>query len=94
LSRKELKCLAELQHNPCKVERGQLLLQEGQTDPKAFILQAGWDSYKLLPNGSHQIISLALAGDIAGLRSVFLRMADHSFLSLTDTTVNLVERIS
>jgi len=91
LSRKELERLAEIQHNPFKVERGQLLLREGQTDPKVFILQAGWGcSYKLLPNGSRQIISFALAGDIAGLHSVFLRKADHSFLSLTDTRVNVL----
>jgi CRP-like cAMP-binding protein len=93
LSRKELKILAELQHNPLKVRRGQLLLKEGQTDPKVFILQAGWGcSYKLLPNGSRQIISFALAGDLAGIRSVFLRKADHSFSLLTDTTVSVVER--
>ena len=93
LSRKELKHLAELQYNPLEVERGQLLLQDGQTEPKAFILHAGWGcSYKLLPNGSRQIISFALAGEIAGLRSMFLRKADHSFSSLTNTTVNVVER--
>ena len=92
LSRKELKYLVELQHNPLEVQRGQLLLQEDQADPRAFILQAGWGcSYKLLPNGRRQIISFALAGDIAGLRSVFLRKADHSFSSLTSTTVNVVE---
>jgi CRP-like cAMP-binding protein len=85
LSRKELKILAELQRNPLKVHRGQLLLKEGQTDPKVFILQAGWGcSYKLLPNGRRQIISFALAGDLAGMRSVFLRKADHSFSLLTD----------
>ena len=93
LSRKELKILAELQHNPFKAQRGQLLLQEGQADPKVFIVQVGWGcSYKLLPNGSRQIISFALVGDMAGLHSVFLRRADHSFLALTDTTVNVVER--
>jgi CRP-like cAMP-binding protein len=92
LSRKELKILAELQRNPLKVHRGQLLLKEGQTDPKVFILQAGWGcSYKLLPNGRRQIISFALAGDLAGMRSVFLRKADHSFSLLTDTTVSVVE---
>jgi hypothetical protein len=61
LWRKELKILAELQHNPFKAQRGQLLLQEGETDPTVFILQAGWGcSYKLLPNGSRQIRVLVL----------------------------------
>jgi CRP-like cAMP-binding protein len=60
LSRKELKVLGELQKNPFRAQRGQLLLQEGQPDPKVFILQTGWGyGYKVLPNGSRQIISLA-----------------------------------
>ena len=50
LSRKELKVLGELQKNPFRAQRGQLLLQEGQPDPKVFILQTGWGyGYKVLP---------------------------------------------
>ena len=74
LSPDELKCLAGLQSNPVKVKRGQQLTQEGQTGHKAFVLQAGWAcSYKVLPSGGRQIISVPIAGDIVGLRSVLLR---------------------
>jgi CRP-like cAMP-binding protein len=92
LSSAELKCLAEMQANPINVRRGKLLTQEGQAEHKVFVLQAGWAcSYKVLPEGSRQIISFPIAGDIVGLRSVLLRTADHSFSALTDAVVSPVE---
>ena len=52
----------------------------------------GWAcSYKLLPDGSRQIISFPIPGDIVGLRSILLRIADHSFSALTDATINPIE---
>ena len=88
----ELKCLADIQSNPLNVRKGKQLTREGQSGHKAFILQAGWAcSYKSLADGSRQIISFPIAGDIVGLRSVLLRTADHSFTALTDAVVNGVE---
>lgn len=92
LSASELKCLADMQANPLRVLRGSQLTQEGQSGHKAYILQDGWAcSYKDLPNGSRQIISFPIAGDCVGLRSVFLRTADHSFSALTDAVVSPVQ---
>src|SRR6476620_7078346 len=92
LSDDELECLAALQSNSMQVKRGQQLTQEGQTDHKAFVLQAVWAcSFKLLPDGARQIISFPIAGDIVGLRSVLLLTADHSVSALTNAVVNPVE---
>ena len=92
LSPDEHRHLADLQSRTIKVKRGKQLVQEGQTGHQAFILQAGWAcSYKLLPNGSRQIISFPIAGDCVGLRSVLLRTADHSFSALTDAVVSSVD---
>ena len=92
LSPDELNCLAEMQSTPLKVKRGKQLTQEGQTEHKVFVLQAGWAcSYKDLSGGSRQIISFPIAGDCVGLRSVLLRTADHSFSALTDAVVSPVE---
>jgi CRP-like cAMP-binding protein len=92
LAPQELKCLAEMQADAIKVKRGKQLVQEGQTEHKAFVIQSGWAcSFKLLPNGSRQIISFPIAGDCVGLRSVLLRTADHSFSTLTDAVVSSVE---
>ena len=91
LSRPELACIAEMQANPLKLKRGRQLTQEGDTGHKAFVLQKGWAcSFKILPNGSRQIISFPIAGDIIGLRSVLLRTADHSFSAITDAIVSAV----
>ena len=92
LTSKELKWLAEIQSKPLAVKRGKRLTQEGQTEHKAFVLQAGWAcSFKDLANGNRQIISFQIAGDCVGLRSVLLRTADHSFSALTDAVVSPVE---
>ena len=56
------------------------------------MVQSGWAcSFKMLANGSRQIISFPIAGDCVGLRSVLLRTADHSFSALTDAEVSPVE---
>lgn len=92
LSGAELKCLAGMQSKPVSVKRGKLLIDEGQTGQKAFVLQAGWGcSYKDLANGGRQIISFPIAGDCIGLRSVLLRTADHSVSALTDAVVSSME---
>ena len=91
LSRAELECITEMEANPITLVRGQQLTQEGDTGHKAFVLQRGWTcSFKLLPNGSRQIISFPIAGDIIGLRSVLLRTADHSFTAITEAVVSAV----
>jgi CRP-like cAMP-binding protein len=92
LSADELKWLARMQTNPITIKRGKQLTQEGESGHKAFVLQAGWAcSFKLLASGSRQIISFPIAGDIVGLRSVLLRTADHSFSTITDAVVSVVD---
>ena len=92
LSRDEQRGLAELHGRPVKVKRDKQLVEEGQTGHRAFVLQEGWAcSYKILPNGSRQIISFPIPGDCVGLRSVLLRTADHSFSTLTDASVSPVD---
>ena len=92
LSAAELACIAGMQTNPVKLRRGRQLTHEGDTGHTAFVLQQGWAcSFKLLANGSRQIISFPIAGDIIGLRSVLLKTADHSFSAITDAVVSPVE---
>jgi CRP-like cAMP-binding protein len=92
LSPDELRCLAEMQAHQLAVKRNRQLTREGQTGQKVFVLQEGWAcSFKDLPNGARQIISFPIAGDCVGLRSVLLRTADHSFVTLTNAVVSEVE---
>ncbi len=92
LSERELECLAQLQSKPAHVKPGHALVEEGQTGHKAFILQAGWACcFKIMRDGSRQIIGFPIPGDCIGLRSVLLRTSDHSFSVLTDAIVCSVD---
>ncbi len=92
LSDGELDCLTKLQSRPSTVKLGHALVLEGQTGHKAFILQAGWAcSFKIMRDGSRQIIGFPIPGDCIGLRSVLLRTSDHSFSALTEAVVSGVD---
>lgn len=67
---------------------GREIVHEGQKAHNAFILLSGWvASYKLLPDGSRQIIDFQIPGDFLGLRSLLLRTSDHSFEAVTDVSI-------
>jgi CRP-like cAMP-binding protein len=88
LSNDELGLIAELEKNCMAVEGGKEITEEGQTGHKAYVLQQGWaQTYKVMPDGSRQIIGFPIPGDCVGLRSVLLWTADHSFAALTDAVV-------
>lgn len=59
----------------------------------AYILLEGWvHNYKLTRDGGRQIISFPVAGDIIGLRSLILPVANYASSTLTDVTVCLIPR--
>ena len=92
LSARELNGLAGMQFPSLKVKRGSRLIHEGQTGHQAFVLQDGWAcSFKSVPSGGRQIISLAIAGDCLGLGSAQLQTADRSIETLTDAILNPVD---
>lgn len=63
---------------------GKDLVYEGQGNQCAYILADGWAcSYKLLPDGSRQIVDFQIPGDFLGLRSVLFRTADHNVEPIT-----------
>lgn len=55
------------------------MVHQGQSDQAAYILEAGWVcSYKILPDGTRQIVDFQIPEDFLGLRSVLLQTSDHS----------------
>ena len=84
----EVEALGRLEQGRRTVRADTDLVHERQTDHPAFILEQGWAlAYKMLPNGTRQVIDFALPGDFMGLRSVLLRTSDHSFAAVTDIVV-------
>ena len=91
LSAKELSVLASLHRRRRTFVAGRDLVLQGQAHPTAYILAAGWVcSYKLLPNGTRQIVDFQIPGDFLGLRSVLFRTADHYIEPVTDVEASEV----
>ena len=85
LSDEDLLSMADLHRRRRSFALGQELYHEGQSDQRAFVLASGWScSYKLLENGTRQIVEFHIPGDFIGLRSVLFRTATHSVESITD----------
>jgi CRP-like cAMP-binding protein len=84
LSNLELATLDKLHNRRRTFAAGRDITHEGQTDQTAYILASGWVcSYRLLNNGSRQIVDFQIPGDFLGLRSVLLRTADHNIEPVT-----------
>ena len=70
---------------------GRDLIHQGQSDRAAYILASGWvSSYKILNDGSRQIVDFQIPGDFLGLRSVLLQTSDHGIEPVTDIEVSEV----
>jgi CRP-like cAMP-binding protein len=55
-------------------------------------LADGWvSSYRLLRDGSRQIVDFQIPGDFMGLRSLLLHTSDHSIEPITDVEVSEVD---
>lgn len=92
LSDAEKRCLSELQQSPIHVKSGQELTRQGEDGHVAYILQQGWGcSFKILHDGSRQVITFPVPGDCVGLRSILLRTSDHSFSAVTEAQVSRIE---
>ncbi len=84
LTNVELTVLDRLHTRRRKFIAGRDLVLQGQSDQAAYILAEGWVcSYKLLRDGSRQVIDFQVPGDFLGLRSVLFRTADHNIEPIT-----------
>jgi CRP-like cAMP-binding protein len=84
LSDEDLAMLDRLHQRRRTFAAGVDLVHQGQEDQSVYILAKGWAcSYKLLPNGSRQIVDFQVPGDFLGLRSVLFRTADHNIEPVT-----------
>jgi CRP-like cAMP-binding protein len=91
LSGAELSVLASLHKRRRNFVVGRDLVHQGQLDQAAYILISGWAcSYKLLEDGQRQIVDFQIPGDFLGLRSVLLKVSDHSIEPVTDIEVTEV----
>ena len=91
LSEQELAALAVFHQRRRTFEPGVDLVRQGQLGQIAYILADGWVcSYKLLSNGTRQIVDFQVLGDFLGLRSVLFRTSDHHAEAMTKVEVSEV----
>lgn len=84
LSEKEESALHKLHGRRKTFSAGVDMVYEGQANHVAYILASGWVcSYKLLEDGTRQIVDFQVPGDFLGLRSVLLRTSDHNIEPVT-----------
>jgi len=84
LSNLEVTLLDQLHSRRKIFPAGRDIIHEGQVKRCAYILASGWVcSYKLLPDGTRQIVDFQIPGDFLGLRSVLFRTADHNIEPVT-----------
>ena len=89
LSEEELLVLSKLHRKRRSFEADHDLVHQGEPSQSAYILAAGWVcSYKLLPDGTRQIVDFQIPGDLLGFRSFLLRVADHNIQSVTKIEVS------
>ncbi|RYG79263.1 MAG: Crp/Fnr family transcriptional regulator [Alphaproteobacteria bacterium] len=69
------------------------LIREGDRPGPVFIVLEGWVCrYKILPNGSRQILAYLMPGDSCDLHIGLLAEMDHSIQTITPAVVATVER--
>jgi CRP-like cAMP-binding protein len=84
LSETDLDTLARFYQRRRRFQVGHAMIHEGQANASAFILAKGWAcSYKILPDGTRQILDFQIPGDFLGLRSILFRTADHTIEAVT-----------
>ena len=69
------------------------LIREGDKTGPVFIVLEGWVCrYKILPNGSRQIIAFLVPGDACDLHTDLVQEMDHSIQAVTKARVAVISR--
>ena len=70
------------------------LIREGDRPGPVFVVLEGWVCrYKILPNGSRQVLAYLMPGDSCDLHIGLLAEMDHSIQTITPASVAMVERV-
>ncbi len=83
--------ITALTSNPRDYASKQDMIREGDKPGPVFVILKGWACrYKILPNGSRQIMAFMLPGDCCDLHIGILAEMDHNLQALTPCEVALI----
>lgn len=93
LSHDDLVVMSDLYRRRRKFAAGSDMIHQGQTNHRAYVIASGWAaSYKILVDGTRQIVDFQIPGDFVGLRSVLFRTSDHNVQPITPVQASEVEQ--
>lgn len=93
LSTEEQAILAKLTAHPRKFAARKDLIREGDRPGPVFVDLEGWACrYKILPNGTRQIVGYLMPGDSCDLHVALLAEMDHSIQTIREALVARIER--
>ncbi|WP_277981152.1 Crp/Fnr family transcriptional regulator [Sphingomonas phyllosphaerae] len=93
LSEAEVDALTRATSTSRKITTKTDLIREGDRPGPVFVMLEGWAMrYKVLPNGSRQIMAFLMPGDACDLHIGLLAQMDHSIQTITPARVATISR--
>jgi CRP-like cAMP-binding protein len=93
LSGADRAAILALPHTTRTIEPNGYIVREGDRPTQACLLRSGFVyRHKLVGDGSRQILSIHMAGDIVDLQNALLGIADHSVQALSRAEVAYIPR--
>ena len=94
LTRGDVAALEGATANPRRYNARQDLIREGDETGPMFVVLEGWICrYKILPNGTRQIMAFLMPGDACDLHIKMLAEMDHGIQAVTPAVVATVSRV-
>ena len=91
LSSLDEQAIREMCSNVRHVEAKRDIISEGDRPDHVHVMIEGWAArYKVLPDGSRQIVAFLIPGDFCDLHGTILREMDHGIIALTPAKVAFV----
>ena len=94
LNAAEVEALTAATAHPRSIKARQDLIREGDRPGPVFVILDGWAyRYKILPNGTRQILAFLMPGDCCDLHISLLAEMDHSIQTITPSRVATIGRV-
>lgn len=91
----EVAALAAATLNPRQVAPKTDLIREGDRPGPVFVMLDGWACrYKILPNGTRQVLAFLMPGDCCDLHVSLLAEMDHCIQTITPALVATIDRVN
>ncbi|HEY8575833.1 MAG TPA: Crp/Fnr family transcriptional regulator [Devosia sp.] len=89
----EVEALVQATSHPTKYVVKSDLIREGDKPGPVFVVLEGWACrYKILPNGTRQVLAYLMPGDCCDLNIGLLAEMDHSIQAITPAMVATIQR--